>query len=150
MKQEDMMFVVKAPRTCAAQIAEAEKALGIEFPDDYRRFLLLHNGGRSKLCVCAKPFLRLNEWSSVCAKERLPRISSLVGVHQRLREHLTDDFVSIAGTVGDCDLIMRVRGPDRYRLGVWDIESEEPHKVILPFASFTDLLDHLEHSEEFV
>lgn len=31
-----------------AQLAEAERLLGVQFPEDYRRFMLTYNGGRPK------------------------------------------------------------------------------------------------------
>ena len=153
MKIEEMVFEMPGPRIGQEDIVKVETAIGAALPNDYKRFLLLYNGGISKLCVSADPFVRIREWMSVCEHEDLPRIVWFFAAGKRLItdiDKFAQDFLAIGELpFGQLLLVTKLIGQDAYRIGIWDLE-EPWRKIELPFSSFTDLVNHFTQTDDFI
>jgi hypothetical protein len=146
MKIEEMIFEVRGPVIGDAQLAAAEEALGVPLPADYRGFLLLHNGGWSRLCVCEEPLVRMQLWLSVCDATARP-ICSLVKANQNMADDLHGCFIVIGETLWNADVLMKAGGPGSGRIGLWHPDQGTIDEIGLPFSSFQDFVHRLQHSE---
>lgn len=145
MKVEDLKFRVKGPPVQQKDIANAEISLGVQLPEDYKRFLLIHNGGRSKEYVCDKPFFYLSEWASVCSKEKEdpPTIRSLVHFNQDLEGEIPDGFLAIGVDVGSKHVVMH---SEYFWIGRWDWETYD--EIEKSFSSFSEFVSMLSESKD--
>lgn len=150
MTLNEFIFRERGPDITSSEIKELEVRLNIVLPQDYKDFLLKFNGGLSKLCVSEDPPFRIKTWFCVCKVEKLPRIVSIEKVMDRLSPDLSSDFLPIGEDVANRVAVMGVSGNRKMRVGIWDPEMPETKAFDLPFASFTDLLNHLQNSNEFV
>ena len=146
---EDLNFRVVGPRLTHAELNQAEVYFGVSFPDDYRRFLLHHNGGyTSTWTKCTTPYVAIGAWHSIVGEKHLDRtngldsLTSLIHSNERLRAEFPalGDFMCIADDYASRLLVYKLRGPGLFRLGLWDWELEWMQAITLPFESLSDLL----------
>jgi cell wall assembly regulator SMI1 len=138
-----------------SQIAELEKSLHAELPQDYRSFLLIHNGGRPKKSV----FIYMNGTS-----EELGCINRFLGIHdgafdnlyksietyKSFQKRLPENLLPIACDPGGNLICLSLFGNDIGNIYFWDHdweaeEDEEPnydnvHPIALSFIEFIDTL----------
>ncbi len=141
-----------------AQIVELEGTLGYGLPQDYRAFLLEHNGG--------KPGADTIDFED----ERGPSSSDvnyLFGVHrgeyyaslpkrmEMFRGRIPAGFLPIGDDSGGNLWVLELEGPGRGRVYFWDHEGEadegEPpttRNMTVVAASFTDFLARLREFED--
>lgn len=104
------------------QVEEAESKLSIEFPREYRAFLLTHNGGR--------PVPDTFQMSG-----RFEMVDRFLGIHEGEHDNLLDyvrayegrlppELLPIAHDAFGNLLCLAVRGPERGRVYFWDHEWE--------------------------
>ncbi len=150
------------PRLTPEQISEFEKELGGRLPEDYRRFLLDHNGGR------CKPLLGL-PWAGsihqIGGFHQLLPANEDSGVHCALR-HLREvnraevqGYLPIAGTWSECEICLAYEGKNRggvfftaykYKIARADEDLVPIDVTMVPLAdSFTGFLEHLVEIPEF-
>jgi hypothetical protein len=90
-------------------IEEAERALGLELPGDYRSFLAAHDGAG----------LHPNQ-----AAESLYASGELAGARERMRDRMPDALLPIGEAGGGDKLALGVTGDRRGRVFAWDHELE--------------------------
>jgi hypothetical protein len=155
MKIEDMVFEKRGPGISLTDISKVEAAIGATLPQDYRQFLLLYNGGISKLCVSDYPLssFRIRDWMSICEHKELPGLVSLLAARENIMTDVKEfgrDFLAIGELpFGQFVVVTKLVGQDAHRIGVCDLE-EPWRKVELPFTSFTDLIDHCVQRDDFI
>ena len=143
------------------EIAEFEKLIGAKLPEDYKQFLLKHNGGHPlmdtfdllepinehNLTTCMSWFYALYE-GDVCNL-------SLTFKYSRHYEHskhiLTDKYIPIASCNSD-DLCIVIKGEDYgkvfYFTRDWSFwKEEELDRLYLVSNSFTDFINGLKSEE---
>lgn len=148
MNLEEMIFTVKGPKVRVSDIDRVEAATGFTFPDDYRKFLLTHNGGYSNEYCSEEHFVWIREWLSVCDKgfERPPEIWSLADFHENLKGEIPEGFLTIGVDVTSKHIVMKMTGEDRYWIGRWNWENDDPVKR--KFESFAELIAKLSESKD--
>jgi len=144
------------PPLTVEQIGAFEKEIGGRLPEDYKRFLMSHNGG-----LCA-PELGL-PWAGTvhtigCFSALLPatEYSGIRNNLRRLRElnaAKTDGYVPIASTHSECEICVAYRGKDagavfftayRYRIAHANDDLIPIDVTMVPLAdSFSEFLDCL-------
>jgi hypothetical protein len=145
----EMRFLVHGPAVSLADIMRTEDVLGCRFPDDYRRFFLRFNGGRSVPCESKHYGLTMTFWFAITESDRLP-VYSIVLANRHAGEELKGAFCILGETAGGLYLVMRMRRPGLHRIGVWNHEEDEVADAELVFAGLTDMLSHMVHVERIV
>ena len=142
------------PALTLGQINEFENEIGGQLPEDYKHFLLTHNGGVSK------PKLGL-PWTgdvhTVGAFLSLYPAAEDSGIHNYLR-HLSDvnpkevkGYIPIAWTTSECQICIAYRGSNAGKVFYTAFKYRFANKDMIPIDvtmvpladSFTDLLDYL-------
>lgn len=150
MKLEDFEFIERGPAITEADLAAFEARIKAALPEDYKGFLLKYNGGLSKLCVSDDPPLRIENWFSLCTKEKLPRIVSIEKVIERLNPDLGKELFPIGEDIANRVVVMKLANPNKFGIGEWDPEEPGLPDIKISFKSFAEMLEHLQHSDEFV
>ncbi len=138
------------PPLSEEDVSQFERELGIDLPDDYRQFLLTHNGGRPEpevFPVEGDPDASMVDWF----------LGIQEGAYEDLRNHLKvfrdrvpPELLPIARDPGDNLIYIAVLGPNRGRVNFWDHEEEveegetpDYRNVSLVAHSFEDFLHSL-------
>ncbi|HYG78095.1 MAG TPA: SMI1/KNR4 family protein [Planctomycetota bacterium] len=151
MKANDIIFEERGPKITSADLRAVEGRLGVVLPDDYKQFLLVHNGAWSKRCRLKTTGQEIRQWLRVSDSTKLP-IYSIVLANENIVSDVPSfrDFLSIAVTLDDWEVIMSMKEPQKYAIGLWypyGAVEDTPDKVPLPFASFTEFVENLKHIE---
>jgi hypothetical protein len=151
MNSKDLIFTHPGPKTSITEIDAFERKFGAKLPEDYREFLLLHNGGVSEALESKDPFLSLRHWFSICdeQQERPPIINSLWGQYTDRSGEYGGDYLGIGFDVAGKDILIKLRGENMYSIHYWNWERDidDPKCIRLMFKSFTDMFDNLEYSD---
>ncbi len=146
-----------------AALSAAEQALGVQLPDEYRGFMLAHNGGRPEpdgFDISWRP-----EQASAAAAGRRALLSWFFSIYEQREENLLVanqvDFrgrlpagtLAIGRDPGGNLLLLRTAGPRRGELLYWLREGEveegqAPTEDNVGFVadSFDDFLAHRLHA----
>jgi len=152
MRAENIIFEDVGPKITAAQIKDAETILDFMLPEDYKNFLLFKNGGWSEACALKGTDHVIKQWFSIAEPSENPPICSLVGGYQDISDQSDGNFLIFAETLANKTAVMRIKHPRRYYIGIWSpfgAVEDTPDKVELPYTSFTDFVDHLEHVDDY-
>jgi hypothetical protein len=110
-----------------------EKKLGIEFPDDYRAFLLTNNGGRpSPSLVDVSPTRSVPLQLFLAVVSAIPS-HTIAGVKGQYRDRMPSEFVPIARDGGGNLLVMDPAG----EIYFWDHERESDSDPLQPYYANT-------------
>ncbi|RKZ51183.1 MAG: hypothetical protein DRR16_14765 [Candidatus Parabeggiatoa sp. nov. 3] len=140
--------------TTIKEIEEFEFLIGSTLPDEYKKFLLKHNGGRPKLNMSFKFKEPVQNWDQ-----------SMLGWFYSLgddeycnleeefkvwRDYLLNDMLIIANNPGGAFVILGILGDKRGKVYFWsqdfedvDDEYEICHTFALVADSFNDFLNSL-------
>jgi len=149
-----MIFEKRGPAITPMDIAAVEQELGFVFPEDYKNFLLLHNGAWSKKCLLkgSDTEHEIKQWMCVTDSTKLP-IYSIVRANLNTLEDVPTfkDYCLIAETLCNTDVIMKMDHPNKFSIGLWypyGSTTDTPDKVPLPYSSFTEFVSRLSHLAE--
>ena len=130
-----------------------ELQLGISLPDDYRRFLLAHNGGQPEpgafpvFSFAVGDYAVLNRFLGIRQGEYEDLANYYVNV---FRGRIPGDLLPIASDPGGNLICLSVAGPDRGRVYFWFHEEESDEgqspgysNIYFIADSFSALLDSL-------
>ena len=133
---------------------DIERALGKQLPEEYRRFLMRHNGGTpvpSEFGIHGlegNPYGNMQEFFGI---DQALESSDLLWIAREVEDRVHRDFLAIGST--DCgDLICLKTGGDSIgSVWFWDSKSESPKpslKDLYPIAGgFNDFLGSLKGPE---
>lgn len=125
-----MNFELKNPEISKADLANFEAKSGITLPNDYSAFLLEHNGGRSRECVCVIPkfgFSIVNDFFGINTGNSCNLASNI----ERYIGRVPEGFLPIANDPGGNLFILCYQGETVGKVFFWDHENE-------PFDETTD------------
>ena len=146
MRIEQMVFSIRAPQITGADLEAVEKRIGVALPDDYRGFLLLHNGGWSEPYETLDGSLSLQLWYSICGDGPERPLMSLGYANEAPRNGDWADYIKIASDIASNSIVMRVTGSDMGKIGLYDWQCSDPIGTTkLAYSSFTDLVTQLRH-----
>jgi hypothetical protein len=142
------------PVVVPAQLDAQEAALGISFPDDYKQFLLSHNGGYptpQQLDIPKTGHSVLLDVLYGIGEDRVP--GDLVYEFRRHLDDLPEGFIPIGHDPGACYFLMGTTGKYRGRVYFWDRtwffkESSEKGNTYWLSDSFTGFLNSLYEAED--
>lgn len=122
------------------RLAAFEQILGCRLPEDYRRFLLTHNGGRPR-----PAFFRLTEsdGGDVAAFYGLHGKASDVGLDEVrvvLERRLAKELLAVGSDSLGNQICIGLAGPWRGHVRFWDHESERTQPIAVSFTAFLDSL----------
>lgn len=129
-----------------ARLAAFEVALGVTLPDDYRRFLLAHNGGElvpvelvlpggsEPFSSLAGPLFGLNAGPS-----------PLDEVFENCDGEIPAELLAFAEDVGGNLLCIGIRGERRGQIYFWDHERADPEAEEPGWANVTRLAGSFDH-----
>ena len=145
MKLEEMIFDPPGPKIDSSAIQQLEELLQAKLPADYRQFLLLHNGGLSKLMGSDKPYVRIRHWYSVCdkAQEKRPHLTSLWELYQQRSKRHGADFLAIGRDLAGMGILLKLRDDHQHAIFYWDWETEGPNEATVLFKSFGAMIGDL-------
>ena len=86
-------------------------------------------------------------WLSICDSLKLPAYS-LLKANENTSAELKGKYCLLGETGGGLYLVMCIRGPNRFRIGVWNQEQEDIDNINLQFSSFTELISQFIHVED--
>ncbi|GIK67151.1 MAG: SMI1/KNR4 family protein [Chloroflexota bacterium] len=116
------------PPITDADIQAVEQQLNIKFPDDYRRFLLAHNGGRPEPEIFLIPdhpipnqSSILNWFYSIDPSDYYYNILKMVKV---FADRMPPEFIPIGCDPGGNQICLVVAGEDKGMIFFWDHEQE--------------------------
>lgn len=140
------------PPLTEAQIEAVEKQLGAKLPQDYKSFLLAHNGGRPEPCVFPIsdfPDSTLDILNRFLAIGGGP-FDDLMDYVRTYRDRIPPNLLPIAYDPGGNVICLSLYGSDRGRVYLWlheyeTDEAEQPtyDNVYVLANSFSDLLASL-------
>jgi len=146
MKIDELVFDERGPAIAESDIVDAEARLGVVLPEDYKRFLLLHNGGFGEYETLDEE-LGITHWMAICDRSSSP-ICSLVGGNEQVASQLADgackSFIIIGISSDNKHIVMKVGNKKRGAIGVFDwgvMERMSESKMM--YRSFTDLVKNL-------
>ena len=150
MKLEEMIFDLSGPKIDSSAVQQLEELLQAELPADYRQFLLLHNGGLSKLMGCDQPYLRIRHWYSACdkAQEKRPGLTSLWELYQQRSKRHGADYLAIGRDLAGMGILLKLRDDHQHAIFYWDWENEGPNQATILFRSFTEMITNCEYLSE--
>ncbi|MBZ0320168.1 MAG: SMI1/KNR4 family protein [Anaerolineae bacterium] len=116
------------PPITDADIQAVEQQLNIKFPDDYRRFLLAHNGGRPKLGVFLIPDDPIPNQSSIlnwfyCIDPTDYNYDILRNA-EIFKDRMPPEFIPIGEDPGGNQICLVISGEDKGMIFFWDHEQE--------------------------
>jgi cell wall assembly regulator SMI1 len=137
------------------RIAEIEKKISYKLPEDYKRFLLAHNGGHPEPCVfdCRREG---EELSGIVAWF----LAICDGPHENFMEHyklfqegeikIPDGTVPIARDPGGSLILLGLKEPSRGKVFFWTYHgpAEEPEALYFIADSFDEFLASLHEGDE--
>jgi hypothetical protein len=143
MQIDEMIFDCRGPAITESAIVRIERELDVRFPQDYREFLLRHNGGLSQLCVSSDRSIGMWDWLSVDAEKE---VYDLLTCNKRLRRDHGTEYLIIALDLAQSYILMRVVPPRVGAIGMleWEV-GDTIENLKLAFFSFTDFVAHLHH-----
>jgi hypothetical protein len=111
-------FTQCGPKLDLTQIHALERQLGVKLPDDYRQFLVDHNGGRpSKRCFCIpgdSDIFWVDFFHSVdvhlAEPSRQTATTTIAFAHSVFGSMVPEDCLIIGTVAGDDLLLLRYRG----------------------------------------
>lgn len=142
MEIEELVFNPRGPVVNDRQIRRAEKRLGVVFPDDYRRFLKLHNGGSADYRTVDQK-LDIRFWLSICESDT-GEADSIFKANELVRNKDWGNTILIGFTGGDLHIVMRIEGKNNARVGLYDWGTMEIHEAKLTYGSFTEFVADLQ------
>lgn len=114
------------PPVTSEELVRVERQLGIDLPDDYRSFLLEHNGGRPKPNTF--PIHNFPSSSRGILEEFIGiKKGAYTDIRKQLnvfRDRIPPDCLPIARDPGGNLLCLVFRGPGRGTIYFWDHEEE--------------------------
>jgi len=129
-------------------VTAAEKVLGVAFPEDYRRFLLEHNGGSP---VPDAFFIKdVNQYAIVDCFFGVDRPSDdLLRYFSEIEDRIPGAHVPIGVDPGNNVLLMDLSPEGTSKVYYWDDlmafeQSTDEENTYLVAASFSDFLDKLQ------
>jgi hypothetical protein len=113
------------PPIDAQAVDEFERYLGMSLPEDYRRFLLEHNGGQPTpadfLISAAKGWDTVDYFLGLKAEEI---ILSLEEAAKHRKDHLPSNMISIGYDPGHSIICLSIQGADVGNIYFWDADFE--------------------------
>ena len=144
------MFSLKTafPATSELAIAEFERSIGAQLPDDYRRFLLTCNGGEP-----VDGEFAVNGWGSTVVHVFYGLNTGYKAYNIDWSKSVFDDvlpesIVPIACDPGGYLVCLGVKGVAQGKVYFWD-RGEKLDELILLAPSFEDFVDGLKPSGSF-
>ena len=128
-----------------------EKSLGCSLPEDYRSFLIEHNGGTpSKYLVCWPGSSEPSEvWNDSLGLHDGPTYSRLDFVFEGIKEYLPNGVIPFASDPGGNYFCIGVAGEYAGKVYFWDHErSDDDENISLLSESFAEFAAGLVGDED--
>jgi hypothetical protein len=128
-----------------AQLDAFERKVGIALPDEYRRFLLAHNGGRPEPDAVPvkdrRGRVRLEMIDRFHGIHRGPH-GNLEQYHDTFRERMPDGYLPIAHDPGGNQFVLSARHADWGKVFFWSHEDDPANfeRVADTFDAFLDAI----------
>jgi cell wall assembly regulator SMI1 len=144
----------------ASDITRLEAELGVKLPDDYRTFLLAHNGGWPEADSFHSYGGEKRDEESIESVDRFlayydGEYNNLLKSVNTYKGRIPPHFLPVANDPGGNLILLGVSGPDRDKVFFWDHEleadeDETPDYSNLLFVadSFQEFLDSLREVED--
>ncbi|MBL9197828.1 SMI1/KNR4 family protein [Xanthomonas fragariae] len=134
-----MKFRLGHAAASEGDVLSFEEQVGLKLPDDYRSFLLRHNGGRPEKNVLTLNGERwaLNELYGLGDAAGL--VDSLAACNDVLDGRIPRGFVAIGDTPGGDQFLLASQDSDAHGVYIFDHENE-PETADIPWTEFPNLI----------
>lgn len=133
------------------ELEQFEKDIGARLPEDYRSFLVLHNGGTpEKYLVCWPGSHEPAEvWNDSLGLHNGPTYSRLDSVTEGLKEYLPKGIIPFASDPGGNLFCIGISGDYSGKIYLWDHErAQEKESCSFLAGSFTEFVAGLVAEED--
>ncbi len=143
----------------ASDLDDFERRLNITFPEEYRNFMLLHNGGRpekSRFSYRNKPGMYADscvDWFLAIYDGEFDNMERYFNTYKINRIRMPDELVPIAHDPGGNLICISVKGENKGTIYFWDHENESEdnekasyrnvHFIAASHAEFIKSLKHI-------
>ncbi len=140
-------------------IHKFEKEIGHELPDDYKNFLLAHNGGEPEFYI----FSKNNELGKIVLNTFYglnidDDYDDLLNVYHSLKDRIPSQFIPIGDDPGGNQFLLGISSPYNGKIYFWDhntelenydfTKNELPKNLYKLADSFDEFLNQLEEDTE--
>ncbi len=142
-----MELIFTKPPVSEEKVRQFELKIGAPLPDDYRRFLLKHNGGRPKTEIFDFPDGKDSSGVNMFYPLDPKDTNALEAKLEVFQERIPKEFIAFGGDPFGNQLVIGTAGEERGKIYFWDREmeadeGEEPDMSNMDFLanSFEDFL----------
>lgn len=125
------------------KLEKFEKKLGTPLPEEYREYLLEHNGGSpTRIAIVLEgekePFTVVNQLFGI---HEGPQYNRLDNTYEQLKQVLPADLLAIGDDPGGNILGIRIEGKEKGSIFFWNHENCKTLKLAESFKSFLENLE---------